>query len=269
MDSRKNFDKLNSAFRSSLVLWEDPKQKEYVQLIIRRDFLRSEADDIGIMYHKLFGTLLLGIEREVLYYTKLGLMIEYYQKAINQGEKVDPSELEQYVKEHTQGNESKLNDLFGRVLKSMLSLEASKEDVKEAKVVYRRLAKKIHPDINRKMSENPEIKALWSQIQEAYEEVDVERLKELEILVERKLSNSSNVNLDLEIPDIEAKIKKLQSEIYSIVTTKPYVLMSVIIPEENAEMERERLEKMLAMYRSMCKGREEVLEEKKREVENE
>ena len=267
MSAGQNFNRLNMGRGASVVIWENPKQRELIQLIVRRDFLKSETRSIEIRYYQLFGELLMDIQRTVFEYTQLGYLIEFYQKKINQGEKVDAREAERYAEERLNEKLVEMSELFGAVSTAMSAVEVPQETAEDAKAIYRRIAKKIHPDFNPEAMENPDLKALWVQVQESYENYDVDRLVELELLTNRVLNGSGVTASELNIPDVDERIKRIHIEIAKIISTKPYTLIELISPEENAELERERLENMLSMYRSMLNSRKEAFEEKKREVE--
>ena len=82
--------------------------------------------------------------------------------------------------------------------------------------MYRGIAKQIHPDIHPELAEVEELQDLWNQVNIAYQCNDLEQLKELDLLISVTLAGLSEQKAILDIPDIEAKIKKLEWEIREI-----------------------------------------------------
>ena len=106
--------------------------------------------------------------------------------------------------------------------------EASKEELEKIKIIYRKLVKELHPDINPKTREIPELQEMWNQINIAYQGNCLEELQEAELLVKQILERLDLGCLDIEIPNLETKIQMVWKEINKILTTDPYQYRSLL-----------------------------------------
>ncbi len=105
------------------------------------------------------------------------------------------------MKESIKNSEDRLNNLM------------TLEETKEIQSLYKKLAKKLHPDINPNQSE--EHKNLWFQVSEAYEFSDLEELKAIYILVENYEENIDFKDKN-EIESLKARIEYIKERINDI-----------------------------------------------------
>ena len=89
--------------------------------------------------------------------------------------------------------------------------KSSAKKPRQNKKVVHRLAKQIHPDMNPKTNEIPELKELWQRIVVSYRANDLEELEEAEILVNKFLVDHHLDGNEIKIQDIDTKIEKLKS----------------------------------------------------------
>lgn len=91
------------------------------------------------------------------------------------------------------------------------SINLSEEKVKEIKKIYRKLIKKFHPDLNQKNIDN-NINIII-QATRAYENGDLETLKNLELLTEEIKTKEVEVNEMHELKEMKIKDEKILQEI--------------------------------------------------------
>ncbi len=107
--------------------------------------------------------------------------------------------------------------------------------VNRAKKIYRRLAKLIHPDINKLTMKDPTLKELWMKITEAYHHSDVDALDDLEVMVRLALEDKDIDDQSIDIPDIDERIERVERQINDIITTEPYIYRELLeSPEKTA-----------------------------------
>lgn len=99
---------------------------------------------------------------------------------------------------------------------------------KKAKRIYRRIAGKIHPDINDKASADEELRGLWNRAVDAYNVNDLEELSDLEKTVRMTLSDKGLLNYRPHIGMLDRRIEVLRDEIDDIITTEPYTYRPVL-----------------------------------------
>jgi len=124
----------------------------------------------------------------------------------------------------------------------------SNSDVMQIKRIYRRIAKKIHPDIHPGTLELPVLSDLWVEVMDAYERNDLKALEELEIQINSILRELGDDVPDAEIPDVDEKISALEAEIEKILSTDPYQYRFLLEEEEKVQEYKEELQEELDAY---------------------
>ena len=121
----------------------------------------------------------------------------------------------------------------------------SEETAAKIKKLYYRLAKQIHPDMNLKTNEIPELKELWQRIVVSYRANDLEELEEAEILVNKFLVDHHLDGNEIKIQDIDTKIEKLKEQIQKIKETNPYQYRFLLQDQEAVQNKKRELQKEL------------------------
>lgn len=233
--------------------------EEYENLLLERDQITKEAGQIWTVYLQLFGKLITDNYEEKIECIKCKKTIAYYQNALNHGGVVDSAAMEKYM-------EKELAEYYAN-LRRMLKDNKDADNVgtstpyeaARAKILYRRLAKLVHPDINHKTDHSRELRELWQRILIAYHHNDVKELSELEVLVRKVMKELGSENVKADIPDIEEKIEALKSEIENIKKTEPYALRYLIEDEETAERKKAELKEELKTYQKYHKELNEII----------
>lgn len=123
------------------------------------------------------------------------------------------------------------------------------EEVKKIKEIFRRLAKKLHPDISKNLTKE-EIE-LWNKIKEAYENNDLVSLIVLEGIID-----NIEIKEDLSINNIEENIEKIKNKIEKIniiikdsLNEFPLNLIEVINNESFIQSKKDELNKEIKIYK--------------------
>ena len=128
------------------------------------------------------------------------------------------------------------------------SITISNSDVMQIKRIYRRIAKKIHPDIHPGTLDLPVLSELWVEVMDAYDRNDLKALEELEIQINSILRELGDDVPDTEISDIDDKIRSLEAEIEKILSTDPYQYRFLLEDEERVQEYKEELQEELEEY---------------------
>lgn len=140
-----------------------------------------------------------------------------------------------------------------------------------AKELYRKIIKKLHPDVNPNVTERE--KELFRKATEAYEKGDIATLQEIydEIFgnVEgtetgRELTYEELVTLK---EKLESRIRSLQSEIEKIKTEFPYSQKELLDNPEELKEKQEAFNKLIHQYEEEIKRLTAILESVNREME--
>jgi len=228
-----------------IILAQD-QYDEYEKVILKRDRVRKEADEIHREYIRVFGDL---IERSFSLKVdciRLKKMIGYCQLQPNQGRPVDPAsmldqvaaEMEAYVKQLVQLRMIR-ND-HGKTISEYAALQIRQ--------IYREIAKAIHPDMNPVLYQHEEVQELWERVVLAYRCNDLPGLEELQVLVNKAIEKYSGEAVYLYIPDIAERIAKIEAEIEEIITTDPYLLRLVLEDEAACEEKKKALLEEIEAY---------------------
>ena len=126
--------------------------------------------------------------------------------AVNRGKPVDQAELQNYLSQEMKEYNRKLSEMIQENEIAHSGEIISEETAAKIKKLYYRLAKQIHPDMNPKTNEIPELKELWQRIVVSYRANDLEELEEAEILVNKFLADHHLDGNEIKIQDIDTKI---------------------------------------------------------------
>ena len=122
------------------------------------------------------------------------------------------------------------------------------------------MVKKIHPDINPLTNTNEELKGLWQRLVIAYECNELKELKETEVLINALMAKLDMGVMEIEIPDIDTKIKELEEEIDNILNTDPYQYRYLLEDETAVAEKKKALEDELKEYEEYSNKLEEMLD---------
>ena len=125
----------------------------------------------------------------------------------------------------------------------------------EMKALYRKIVKTLHPDVNPNLTE--EEKQLFRDAVEAYNNGDLERLREIAAIIDEKELENGIVDgeeagvekLKEIIIGLKLKVESLNKEIYDIKHSFPYTMKEFLQDEEAVAARRTELEKLLQEYR--------------------
>lgn len=225
------------------------KYEEYEQLLMERDQVQKEAGQIWTVYQKRFGKLITDVFAVKIECIKLKKVLAYYQRRINHGLEIDQSALQEWLEEEMQKYQQELADMLWDYKNAKDSGTSTAYEVQRSKVLYRRIAKLIHPDMHPTTDRNETLMDLWNRTVIAFGQNNVKELSEIEVMVRKALTEEGIDTEPADIPDIDERIETLQEEIQTIKSEKPYTYMYMIEDEDACSKEVDKLEKELAEYK--------------------
>lgn len=226
--------------------------KKYLKLYEEMEDLNKEKEVLESLYMSKLGALIfLKFENEIEY-RKLKKKLNLIIKSKNKNEKIDINNIDNILKKELESFYKELETIRERMKISKMYLESpflSDEEVKKIKDIYRKLAKKLHPDINRNLNEK-EID-LWNKVKEAYENNDL-----ISLIVLDGVINDIEIKEDTSISNIEENIEKIKDKIEKLkVINKealnefPLNLREVINDHNFIENKKEELNKEIKIYK--------------------
>ncbi len=201
---------------------------QYEELLLRRDELEKDAEQILIGYTRIFGDITTEIFQLKIECIALKKSISYCVMLRNRGQSVNLEELQEFIAERMAVYQAELDEMIRQNELSKGSKKISAFQDREIKRIYRKIAKVLHPDISNVTEKYPSLADLFQRVIIAYNCNDYKELKELEVLVNRALEEVGEEKFELIIPDIQEKMEELEEEIRMITTTEPYLYQELL-----------------------------------------
>ena len=229
--------------------------KEYEDLL-------KESKHIYRQYCFLFGEIHYKKYQSYLLCLRLKRKLELYQTYVNRQEEINYQEVEAKLDEEMFEHHDKLREILIDYVDASLyfrSKRLSEEEVKELRRIYYKIAKRIHPDITGEFTEAQ--KDLWKKTLNAYQQNDLETIRECEFLLENLVGinrpPSTFEAMKAEITRFYNKIEEYKLKSQKIINSFPYNQGSLLNDEKYLENE---LNKLTAEYVAYQEKAEEYLE---------
>ncbi len=246
---------------TDLVSKKDLTFERYEELIVQRDQLRKDASSIEIGYKKEFGRLITDSFKAKIECIKLKKTIAKITQSVNRGEKVNMAQIEKEIKHEMSAYNEQLMAMIMDVTMANESKASPAYVVEEVKRIYRRLAKKIHPDIYPGFDTDKDAQKLWEEILIAYAANDLDAMQDLEVMVMRLMDDDEDQKPKLTFSELEERIERLEREIDRILHTKPYIFGELLEDEKATEKQKQELSDELEEYRTYVKELSNTLDE--------
>ena len=234
--------------------------EEYESLVLKKEKLLKDAGSRRVVYLQKFGDLLAEILQEKIECIRLKKTITYCTKRINMGEPVDAKAMQDEIDGEMQAYYTELKSMLDERDNANKSQTADEYEMRMTKQIFRRICKRLHPDINAKTSENEILMDLWDRVMRAYRAFDVDKLEELEVTLNYVMTELGEEGFAPNIDNIDEKIKKLEKAIEQIITTVPYTYGELLKDPGAVEAKKQELKNELEEYRTYRKNLEETLE---------
>ena len=220
----------------------------YEELLLRKNDLKKECLHLEEEYTRVFGEQVISVFKKKVECAKKKKTIEFCQASLNRGQMPDESELRLFIQRETAALQNHLEQMLTEYEQANDFTEVTQAEMTKIRTIYRKLAKKLHPDINPLVKDSEALQNLWHDVLSAYNRNDLKDLRELEVLVTKALSEASGETLVLIIPDIDEKILALEEEIQHIMDTDPYQFKFLLLDDDAVNARKEELESELKTY---------------------
>ncbi|MBR3637786.1 MAG: hypothetical protein IKN45_07665 [Lachnospiraceae bacterium] len=234
--------------------------EEYEALIIRKEQLTKIASSRRVDYLQHFGDLMAEILTTKLECIRLKKILAYCTRCINLGEPIDTNAMQQEIDGEMQAYYVELQNMLDERDGAKNARLVDEYDVRMSKQIFRRICKRLHPDINTKTSKNGKLMDLWNRVMEAYKEYDAEKLEELEVELNHIMTLLGEEGFAPNIDNIDEKIKKIQKRISAILTTEPYTYGKLLADPKAIDAKKQELNKQLEEFKEYKRNLEEELE---------
>ena len=215
--------------------------ERYSELLLKKDELKKEAEEIQNDYSVVFGELKTLLFKERMECVKKRKIISYCQRQMVEDKQIIEAELNSFVDQAMQELNDTLQAMIDQNEKSKKLENIDKATIKKIKTIYFRIAKLIHPDMKPELKDDETIKDLWNRTLVAQKQNQLKEIEEVEFLVKKYLDSISGKKRHVEIPDVEEKIARLIEEIEEIKTTNPYLYKYLLANEDAVNEEKKSI----------------------------
>ncbi|MDR2147063.1 MAG: J domain-containing protein [Tannerella sp.] len=223
-------------------------KKRYAKLLTNRDFLLGKGkSELEALYHTKIGGKQLELIELRYEVEKLKKMIGLAVNRFKKRKQIDWDEIEAKADAMIDEEDGEYErKVYVNQLDTSSNDSALSEREAELRKLYRQLAKILHPDVNRNLSEKQ--KNLWAAVQSAYNEGDLETLRTLAAMVNEidySIDNKSFPEIELQIKLLKISIKKLTAEVRRIRTAFPFNFEKKLKDKKWVKMQNDRVEMLI------------------------
>lgn len=168
----------------------DAMEAKFLETLMARDHLLFQEKEILVSeYMEKIGMLEYKLYEFQIAFQRLQRKLELVRQKINCQEKVNMQNIEYKLDAEYAEYEEKIAERFAEI-SAMLNFDGlmSDEEAKELKGLYKKLVKRLHPDLN--PNQNDEEYSLFLKAVYAYKNSDTRTLKRIDMLTE-KIAESS------------------------------------------------------------------------------
>ncbi len=244
-----------------IVYKEDGRYGEYENLLLDRERCRKEADQALRQYIRVFGEQITAVFKQKIACIERKKMLTYCMIYCNRGESVDMERVQEQIKQDMTDYQQQLHEMIAENEACKNVKRIPEHDVVKIRQIYRRIAKKLHPDLNPLTEEHEELMELWRRNVTAYNCNDLKELEEIEVLVDKALEDLGQGKTEISIPDIDFKIERLYEEIKKIKTTDPYLYRQLLDDPSLVREKKQTLDEELAEYKEYAQQLEQELKQ--------
>lgn len=187
-------------------------------------------------------------------YLRLKRKKSLIQAKINRKEEIFLDEIDHKLdldfesfKENLEEEYQKLQDAYEYTSGDFLTVDESLE----IKKLYRKLVKKLHPDLNPR--QNLEDLDLFNNLTQAYKKGDLPSIRIIDMIVEKSSDtykeNYTKEDFDFEIEKFKNSINHIKDEIKKIKTSPPYTLKVFLDDEKKKNEKIEEIKKKIKAYK--------------------
>lgn len=243
-------------------------RKNLEDLLIEKDNLESiVCENIKTKYTLLFGGLEYKLYKASCEYLRLRRKREMIQAKKNREEKINvkaiEADLDNEFFEYKKKLDEKISEMNRALERSKLPV-LSKDETNEIKKLYRVIVKKLHPDLNPKITEAE--KELFYRATECHKNGDLTAIRIIfEIVgsddVKDEITTSPADSLEKEAARLETLVESIQKDIDKIKSTEPYI-WEVYLYDENKKNEKlNELEREIENFENAIRTQEEYIRE--------
>ena len=240
----------------------DLSKKEILEnLIIEKEQYMKDAFSYEIGYMREFGDLFAENFKAKIECIRLKKTIGYCRAKINRGVKINVDDMNEQMDNDMQGYYAELKRIIREANEIKERGVADEESIETSKNIYHRIAKVLHPDINLMTANVQRLKELWNQANEAYYKYDVYSLSNIEVAVDKTLSDLGTAGFKSDDTRIDERIESLKKKIARIANARPYTYGELLRNETKKKLKKSEMQRETEEYKIYASNLEELIEQ--------
>jgi hypothetical protein len=236
--------------------------EELVKLVTDRDYLTTTVlPAIEAEYNLKIG----GLEYEAFILEcqvrRARQRLELARSYVNRNERIPLASIESTLDEEFSQWQAKIEEMWlaleaARAFEQAPRLSAA--ETRELQTLYRRLAKRLHPDLNPRQTERE--RDLWLQVADAYRDGALEELRALSLLLDAGPPSADEGEAQTSVLDtlhrrrdeLRAYIERALARLAHIKTTSPYTLRQTLKDGPWLTARAAELREKIALLKEHC-----------------
>ena len=240
----------------------DLSKKEILEnLIIEKELYMKDALSYEIGYMREFGDLFAENFKAKIECIRLKKTIGYCRAKINRGVKINVDEMNEQMDNDMQGYYAELKRIIREANEIKERGVADEESIETSRNIYKRIAGVLHPDINLMTASVQRLKELWNQANEAYHKYDVYMLSNIEVAVDKTLSELGNAGFKSDDTRIDERIDSLKKKISRIANARPYTYGELLHNDTKKKLKKSEMQREIEEYKVYASNLEELIEQ--------
>jgi hypothetical protein len=237
------------------------KREIYENLIIEKEQYMKDALAYEIGFMREFGELFADNFKAKIECIRLKKTIGFCQAKINRGIKINVDEMNSQIDDDMHGYYSELKRIMRDAKEIIERGKATDDAIETSKNIYHRIAKVLHPEINRQTENVQRLKELWNQANDAYYKYDVYALSNIEVAVDKTLAELGTAGFEIDERRIDEKIEILKKQIARIANGKPYTYGEILNNDTKKKLKKSEMQREIEDYKVYATNLEELLEQ--------
>lgn len=229
---------------------------ELDKLRVELSMLMSEHDNL--VFHQLkniedkymlkFGKLEYEVMQLECQFRRIRAKLELIIAKRNHNQKIDLAEidsiLDDELEEFYKNLEKRLRDIEKAKMRLLIP-KLSDEETKKIKSIYRKLIKRLHPDLNPNLNDFE--KELFNRVVDCYEKGNLSELSIIDMMLKTE-HETEIIDKDKEKQRLIDLIDQMNLKIKSIKSDYPYTLKAVLVSEEKTKQRYNELHRAYDEY---------------------
>ena len=242
-----------------LIAVSDEKFKLFEKKLFDRDHYRALAVAYERAYIREFGPLINKAYEAKIACIERKRVIAYCQRCVNKGQPIDASLLKEHAEKEMSTYREKLKGMVDDYRKAKSGFKTPASYALIVASLYKKIAKKIHPDVHPETARNKALLELWYRVATAYQNNNLKELEACEILLNVVLKQLGEDVAPVCVPDVDQRIQELEREINEILSTDPYQYKYLLEDATLVEEKKESLRREIEEYDAYKKQLDEIV----------